>query len=126
MVLLGTFAVVALILAAVGLYGVLAYQVARRRHEIGVRMALGSSVSGVVRSVLRSGFVLVVIGLVLGLPTSLLAQQLIRGLLFQVGPGDPIPYLAATFFLGAVGFLACALPARRAARVDPVVAFRAE
>jgi putative ABC transport system permease protein len=126
MVLLATFAGVALVLAAVGLYGVLAYQVARRTHEIGVRMALGSSVAGVVRSVVRSGFVLVGIGVVLGIPTSLLAARLIRSLLYEVGPSSPLPYLGTLLFLGAVGAIATLLPARRAARVDPVVSFRAE
>ena len=115
-----------LLLAAVGIYGVLAYQVTRRSHEIGVRMALGSSVAGVVQSVVRSGFVLVAAGLALGLPFSLFATRMIRSLLFEVGPLDPVPYLGAILFLGAVAAIACTLPARRAARVDPVVAFRAE
>jgi predicted permease len=126
MALLGAFAAMALLLAGVGLYGVLAHQVARRRHEIGVRMALGSSMAGVVGTVVRSGFVLVAIGLSLGLPASILAARLIRGLLFAVGPGDPVPYLGAALFLGAVGAFACLVPARRAARVNPAVVLRAE
>jgi putative ABC transport system permease protein len=126
MALLAAFAAMALVLAAVGLYGVLAHQVARRRHEIGVRMALGSSVSGVVASIVRSGFVLVAIGLLLGLPASIFAMRSIRSLLFEVGPGDPVPYLGAALFLGAVGVVASLLPAQRAARVNPAVVFRAE
>jgi len=126
MVLLATFAAVALVLAAVGLYGVLAYQVARRTHEIGVRMALGSSVAGVVRSVVRSGFRLVGLGLLLGIPASILAARLIRSLLYEVGPSSPLPYVGTLLFLGGVGAIATLLPARRAARVDPVVSFRAD
>ncbi|HVS16554.1 MAG TPA: ABC transporter permease [Thermoanaerobaculia bacterium] len=126
MALLGTFATMALLLAAIGLYGVLAHQVSRRTQEIGVRMALGSSVARVVGAVVRSGFLLVAIGLLLGVPASIFAARQLRGLLFEVGPGDPVPYLGAALILGAVGALACLLPARRAACVDPAVVFRTE
>lgn len=126
MVLLGTFALVALVLAAVGLYGVLAYEVSRRTREIGVRMALGASISGVVRGTVKSGLTLVALGVVLGLPASVLTTRSIRGLLFQVGSSDPLTYFVASIFLAAVAVVACLLPARRAAGVDPAVAFRSE
>jgi ABC-type antimicrobial peptide transport system permease subunit len=80
----------------------------------------------VVGSIVRSGFVLVAIGLLLGLPASIFAMRSIRSLLFEVGPGDPVPYLGAALFLGAVGVVASLLPAQRAARVNPAVVFRAE
>ena len=126
MVLLGTFALVALILAAVGLYGVIAYEVARRTREIGVRMALGASVSGVVRSTLRAGLGMVATGVLLGLPATILATRLIRSLLFEIAPGDPLTYAGATAFLGGVTVVACLLPARRAAAIDPAAAFRTD
>jgi putative ABC transport system permease protein len=119
------FASLALLLAAIGLYGVLAYQVARRLHEIGVRMALGASTSSVSREVLRGGLVLVGLGLALGLPSALLATRLVQGMLFEVGGLDPLTYAGVTVFLAAVAGLACLVPARRAARVDPVKAFSA-
>lgn len=126
MLVLGGFAAVALLLAAVGLYGVLAYQVSRRLHEIGVRMALGASVTSVAGAILRGGLGLVAVGLLLGLPASWFAGRLVQGMLFQVGRADPMTYMGVAGFLGAVASVACLLPARRAARVDPVVAFRAE
>jgi len=120
------FGAMALLLAAVGLYGVLAYQVSRRLHEIGVRMALGASAGAVTSSVVRGGLGLVLIGLLLGVPASFLAARLVRGLLFGVGTTDVATYVGVAGFLGVVATLACLLPAWRAAKVDPVVAFRAE
>jgi putative ABC transport system permease protein len=120
------FGAMALLLAAVGLYGVLAFQVSRRLHEIGIRMALGASRGAVTSSVVRGGLGLVGVGLVLGVPASLLAARLVKGLLFGVGAADPVTYVGVAAFLGGVATLACLLPARRAAKVDPVVAFRAE
>jgi putative ABC transport system permease protein len=125
-VVLGTFAGVALLLAAVGIYGVLAYQVSRRLHEIGIRMALGADAGRVVSSVVRGGMLLVAAGLAVGLPLSLYAARLIQGMLFGVGTGDPLTYAGVAAFLGGVAALACALPGFRASRVDPAVAFRAE
>jgi putative ABC transport system permease protein len=125
-VVLVLFAVVALLLAAVGLYGVLAYQVSRRLHEIGIRMALGASVKTVLTSVVRGGLTLVALGVVVGVTASFYAARLARGLLFGVGTTDPVTYVGVALFLGAVATVACVLPARRAARVDPAQAFRAE
>jgi predicted permease len=123
---LGVFAAIALLLSAVGVYGVLAYQVSRRTREIGVRMALGATVGGISRDVVTSGLRLVAVGLALGLPASLLAARLVRGMLFEVGSADPVTYASVTLFFAAVGTVACWLPAHRAARVDPAAAFRAE
>lgn len=118
------FAGVALLLSAVGLYGVLAYQVSRRKHEIGVRMALGASVSGVTRGVVSSGLKLVLLGLLVGLPASWLAGRFVQGMLFRVAPADPATLLGVAFFLVAVAATACMLPALRASRVNPADAFR--
>ncbi len=125
-VVLLLFSAVALLLAAVGLYGVLAYQVTRRRHEIGIRMALGATVGRVLSSVIREGLTLVLGGLALGAGASLFAARLVQGMLFGVGPADPATYGGVALFLGGVAALACLVPALRAAGVDPVQAFRAE
>jgi putative ABC transport system permease protein len=125
-VVLTLFAVVALLLASVGLYGVLAYQVSRRFHEIGVRMALGASVSKVTREVVAGGLRLTVLGLLVGLPGAWIAGRLVQGMLFGVEPADPLTLAGVVGFLASVALAACALPAHRAARVDPVEAFRAE
>jgi putative ABC transport system permease protein len=121
---LGIFALVALLMAAVGIYGVLAYQVSRRIHEIGVRVALGASLPEVARGVLFRGMSLVAFGLVLALPGAYLAGRLIQGMLFGVGTLDLLTYAGVSVFLVGVSVVACLVPARRAARVDPVEAFR--
>ena len=126
MTVLIAFSGVALLLSAVGLYGLLAYDVSRRFHEIGVRMALGASVWSVASGILRRGLVLVGLGLVLAIPLSLLAGRFIQGMLFSVGNMDPPTYALVALFLGTVATLACLLPARRAATIDPAEAFRAE
>jgi putative ABC transport system permease protein len=125
-VLVSAFAAVAVLLAAVGLYGVLAYQVSRRVHEMGIRMALGASASTVTAAVVRGGLALVVVGLVLGLPAALFAGRLVRASLFGIDGWDPATFGAVALLLCAVGVVACTLPARRAARVDPTEAFRTE
>ncbi|MCG6987836.1 MAG: ABC transporter permease [Gemmatimonadetes bacterium] len=125
-VVVSLFGVVALLLAAIGMYGVLAFQVSRRTHEIGIRMALGASGGAVVSSVVRGGLILVALGLAVGIPASLFAARLVGGLLFGVGATDPVTYVGVALFLGAVATVACMLPAYRAARTDPVVAFRTE
>lgn len=125
-VVLVLFAAVALLLAGVGLYGVLAYQVSRRVHEIGVRVALGASVSEVTRGIVYGGLRLVGLGLALGIPGAYLAGRLVEGMLFGVQPGDPLTLAGVAGFLSVVAVAACLLPARRAAKVDPVVAFRSE
>jgi putative ABC transport system permease protein len=113
---------VALLLASVGLYGVLAYQVRQRTREIGVRLALGSDPRGIVRLVLREGTVLAVIGLGVGLVGALLLRGVIASQLYGVGPFNPWVMLAVTVVLGLASLAACLGPARRASRVDPVVA----
>ena len=120
------FAAVALLLAGVGLYGVLAYRVSRRFHEIGVRMALGASVPEISREIVVGGLRLVGLGLVVGLPGAYLAGRFLQGMLFEVGAADPLTFASVAGFLSAVAVVACLLPARRAAAVDPVVAFRAD
>jgi putative ABC transport system permease protein len=119
------FAVVALSLAAIGLYGVLAFAVARRTSEIGIRMALGAKPSDMRRMVVREGMVLVAIALVIGAVGALATGRLLESLLFGVTPGDPVVYASVLVTLAAVGLVACWVPARRASGVDPAEALRA-
>ena len=120
------FGLLALLLASVGLYGVMSYGVARRTNEIGIRMALGARGRSVLWLVLREGLVLVVIGLVIGLIAALAVTKTAESLLYELKPNDPLTIALATLFLAAVAVLAGYLPARRAARVDPIVALREE
>jgi ABC-type antimicrobial peptide transport system permease subunit len=122
--LLWLFGVVALLLAAVGLYGVIAYSVTTRTREIGVRMALGARRSDVVRAIVRESLTLVAVGALIGIPLAWAATRLISGFLLGVTSSDPIAYGVATLLLAAVTFVASWLPARRASRVDPIVAFK--
>jgi putative ABC transport system permease protein len=124
--LTGAFSVLALALAAVGLYGVLSYGVAQRRQEIGVRMALGASPAGVARMIVGQGARLGVLGIAIGSAAALGVTQAFRSLLFGVAPRDPATYAVVAGTLLAVGAVACYLPARRAARVDPMAALRQE
>lgn len=124
--LLGGFGVLALLLAALGIYGVLAYSVSRRTREIGVRMALGAEMADVLGLVLRQGGALAAAGMITGLLGAIGATRLLKGFLFEVKPLDPMTFGATVLLLSAVAFVACWLPARRAARVDPMVALRTE
>ena len=124
--LLGTFAMLALVLAAFGLYGVIAYLVARRTHEIGVRVALGAQDRDVLAIVLRQGVTLAVAGATVGLIAAFALTRLFASLLFRVQATDPVIFVAVPLVLIAVSVLATWLPARRAARVDPIIALRAE
>jgi predicted permease len=121
---LGAFAGAALLLSAFGLYGVLAYAVARRRREIGIRMALGARASVVTAMLVRHGLLLTGAGVAVGLLASLALHRVVEGALFETAGTDPPTYLAATLLLLAVGLLATAVPARRAARTSPQVALR--
>jgi putative ABC transport system permease protein len=124
--LLGAFALLALVLAGAGIYAVMAYLVAERTHEMGVRLALGATPKGVVGLILWSGMRLTLLGATAGLAASLAATRLLAGQLFGVTPADPPSYLLATALLALTAALACCLPALRAGRVDPMVALRYE
>jgi predicted permease len=126
LLLLGGFAGIALMLAAVGLYGVMAYLVGRSTHDIGVRMAVGAQPADVLRIVLRQGAILAAAGLGLGLAISLPSMRVLSGHLFQISPLDPLTFFGVSAALFAAALLACMIPARRAMRVDPMVALRCE
>jgi putative ABC transport system permease protein len=124
--LLGFFGFVALALAAVGVYGVIAYSVAERAHEIGIRVALGASRGDVAGMVMSQGMAMTAAGIALGLTGAAFATRFLAGLLYGIGPGDPLTLGGAAAMLGAVALAACYIPARRAMRVDPMVALRHE
>jgi putative ABC transport system permease protein len=126
MLLLSAFATLALLLGAVGIYGVMSYSVSQRTQEVGVRMALGAAHSRVVGMVVRQGMVIALTGIVLGTIGALALGRVLTGMLYQVSPTDPVTYVAVTVLLALVAFLACYGPARRAAMVDPVEALRYE
>jgi putative ABC transport system permease protein len=122
----GIFAGLALVLAAVGLYGVMSYTVAQRTAEIGIRMALGAQRRDVMQAVLGQGMILTALGLVLGLAGALAVTRAAAKLLFGVSPTDPATFASIAAILAVVAFLACYIPARRAMKVDPIVALRCE
>jgi putative ABC transport system permease protein len=123
-VLLGAFAGLAFLLCSIGVYGVMGYSVAQRTHEIGVRMALGAGARQVVAMVLGQAGRMMLAGMVVGTLAALAATRLLRTLLFGVSTTDPLAFVAAVLPLAAVALLASYVPARRAAKVDPMVALR--
>ena len=126
LVLLGIFSALALILAAIGIYGVMAYSVALRTQEIGIRMALGAQQKDVLRLVLRQGARIAFFGVAIGLAAAVALARALSSLLFSVSSSDPITFAAVSILLVAVALLACYIPARRALRVDPIIALRYE
>jgi putative ABC transport system permease protein len=124
--ILGVFAVIALLLASIGIYGVMAYAFSQRTHEIGIRIALGAQRKHILRMALGEGMVLVALGLAAGLFGALILTQFLRSMLFAVKPTDPATFIAIAALLMAVALLACYIPAHRATRVDPLVALREE
>ncbi len=124
--LFGSFASLALVLAAVGLYGVLSYIVSQQTRDIGVRLALGATSDGIVREILARGLRPAIVGIAVGLGLVVALGRLIAGMLYEVSPVDPVTLVLAPAFLLAIATLACYVPARRATRVDPMVALRTE
>jgi putative ABC transport system permease protein len=125
-VLVGAFAIVAMMLAAIGIYGVMAFVVSQRTHEMGIRMALGARPRAVMGLVLRQSAVLIAIGVTVGLSGAAAASRALEGLLFGLTPFDALTFIAASLLFAAVAGLASWIPARRATRIEPVIALRGE
>jgi ABC-type antimicrobial peptide transport system permease subunit len=125
-IFLSAFGLLALTLAAIGLYGVMAYSVASRTREIGIRMALGAQAGDVLKHVLKQGLVLTLIGIAIGLAAAFALTRLMGSLLFGVSPTDALTFTLVSLSLAAIALLACYLPARRATKIDPLAALRHE
>jgi predicted permease len=125
-ILLGTLGMLALVLASMGVYGVMAYSVSQRTRELGIRMALGAQGSQVIRLVLRQGMLLAAIGLILGLFVAFGSTRLASSFLYGVNPSDPVIFIGVTVLLAGAAFAACYFPARRALKIDPINALRFE
>jgi putative ABC transport system permease protein len=126
MEMVALFALTALLLAGLGIYGTISYLVSERTHEIGIRLALGAQRGKILEIVLREGLGLAIAGAVVGLVSALIASHLMAGLLYGVRPTDPLTFVGVTLVLTAVALAACCIPAMRAMRVDPLVALRYE
>jgi putative ABC transport system permease protein len=126
MMLLGAFATIALVLASIGIYGVMTYSVSQRTREIGIRLSLGAKPTDVLHLVVRQAARLVATGVVVGFAAALLVTRLLTGLLFAVSTSDPVTYLLVALLLAGFAIAACLLPARRAMRIDPLVTLRSE
>jgi ABC-type antimicrobial peptide transport system permease subunit len=124
--LVGALAGVAVLLACIGLYGLLAYNVARRTSEFGIRSALGAQSSDIARSIVREALGLATVGIAIGVPAAIALAQIIRNQLYGVAPSDPLTFISGALLLLVVAALAAWLPARRATKVDPLEALRAE
>ncbi|MGH9434940.1 MAG: FtsX-like permease family protein, partial [Terriglobia bacterium] len=120
------FGIIALILAAVGIFGVMSYSVTRRTHEMGIRVALGATPGGVLRLVLKDSAKLVSLGLVVGMPLALGLARFLSSMLYGVRPADPLTFIGVAILLTLVALLACYVPAHRASKVDPMIALRHE